>query len=312
MLRILLIFLMTGTFFVSPLMASEPITPLPKLPEYDIQLASLGKKLFFDPLLSKTKTHSCATCHRMEQGGAENQDVSIGINGQLGGINAPSVFNSRYNFVQFWNGRAKSLEEQALMPIQNPVEMGLELSELIGRLQGHEEYPSLFKQTFGQEGITAERIAKALAEFERALVTPNSRFDRFLRHEIALTHEERLGYQLFKDLGCISCHNGINVGSNSFQTIGIANYYPWHDSQGDRYQITGREEDKNRFKVPTLRNVALTAPYFHNAEAKDLKAAVLVMAYYNLGAALDEDEVDLIVAFLNSLTGERPAILEAP
>lgn len=296
----------------APCFAAVPITPLPLAPDYHIEQAQLGKQLFFDPLLSKDQTLSCASCHDPGQGGADGRSLSVGVGGKLGGANAPTVFNSSLNFVQFWNGRARTLEEQALGPIQNPVEMNLEIPELLARLAQHPKYPGEFAKAFGPGPITAKRVAQALAEFEKALITPNSRFDRFLRGQLELTEAEQKGYTLFKNLGCISCHNGQLVGGNSFQKVGVVNPYPRHGTEPDRHQVTGRQSDLNRYKVPSLRMAASTAPYFHDGNTQTLEEAIVAMGYYNLGVNLKESEVALLVHFIRSLEGQNPTILEAP
>jgi len=299
------------SLWVGGLLAQEPISPLPLKPTYNPALAALGQRLFFDPILSKDKTVSCASCHDPAKGGADGRERSEGVGKVLGGMNAPSVFNAGFNFSQFWNGRAASLEEQALGPIQNPVEMNLALSEMIRRLEGEPSYQEAFVQTFNPGPLTPQKVALALAEFERALVTSNSRFDRYLRKEIALSEKEQKGYRLFKGLGCVSCHNGRLVGGNSYQKIGVVNPYPWFQGQADLYALTQKESDKNRFKVPSLRMSADTAPYFSSGEIGTLEAAIAAMGYYNLGVTLDQDQIENLVAFIKSLKGETPAILEA-
>lgn len=309
------IFVPLLAFFIlsgSPLSANEPITPLPKNPSYNKLQADLGKRLFFDPLLSKDQTVSCASCHSPQRGGADGRALSTGVGGKQGNMNAPTVFNSSLNIAQFWNGRAKDLAAQALGPIQNPVEMNLSLEELLKRLKRHATYPKAFTQVFGSGEITTEKVALAIAEFEKALISPNSRFDRYLRGELKLSAEEQAGYKLFKSSGCISCHNGALVGGNSFQRVGVVNSYEWHAGEADLFAVTGLEQDKNRFKVPSLRMAASTAPYFHNGKIVTLEAAIITMGYYNLGVSLGDKEVHALKKFIESLQGERPAILEEP
>lgn len=288
----------------------EPISPLPQNAEYDRAKAQLGKKLFSDTLLSQDRTVACATCHSFNYGGADPRPVSIGIGGKKGDIQSPTVYNARYNFKQFWNGRVESLQEQANGPIHNPVEMGMNEKVVVARLNDNAAYRREFRQVFGTEGVHYAQVIEAIVEFEKALVTPNSRFDRYLRGEIALTPQEMEGYRRFKALGCVTCHNGINIGGNSFQKMGLFIPYKSDKPFPDRAAITNNEAHKNVFKVPTLRNIALTAPYFHDASAKTLKQAVATMSYHNLGTELDPEDVDVIVAYLQTLTGETPKVLE--
>lgn len=294
------------------LWAVEPITPLPETVVYDRAKAELGKSLFFDPRLSKDRKVACVSCHDFNHGGADPDPVSTGIGGLKGRMNAPTVLNAVFNFKQFWNGRAEDLKDQAAGPIHNPVEMGMENSEVEVRLNADPRYRQIFREMYGTARIRFDDVVDAIAEFEKALVTPNARFDRFLRGEIALEPLEKRGYLLFKKLGCVTCHNGINIGGNSFQKIGAIRPYPRTKEIDDLYLLTGKAFDKNRFKVPTLRNIAETAPYFHDASAKTLDAAMETMSYHNLGFRLKADEKDAIVAFLRTLTGQTPGILEAP
>ena len=242
---------------------AEPIEPLPRSVSYDRQKALLGKALFTDPLLSKDKSVACVNCHSFEHGGADPRRVSVGVGNQRGNIQSPTVFNARFNFRQFWNGRAASLEEQAEGPIHNPVEMAMDADIVEQRLNANRYYRDRFFRVYGDGSVTYERVIDAIVEFEKALVTPDSPFDRYLRGEAQLPPQALEGYRLFKELGCITCHNGINIGSNSFQKMGLMRPYVHDDSYPDRYALTKRERHKNVFKVPTLRNVALTAPYFH-------------------------------------------------
>lgn len=300
---LLLIFTLGAVSF-----AGEPIQPIPKSVEFDKQKAELGKLLFFDPSLSKDGTISCSSCHSIENGGTDNRSVSIGIDGQEGKMNSPTVLNSVFNFRQFWNGRAKNLKEQAKQPILNPIEMGMTEERLETVLNGKAKYKKFFKDIYGKDRVTLDDVADAIKEFEKTLITPDSKFDKFLRGEGELSTEEEEGYKLFKTLGCISCHNGRNVGGNSFQIIGIVNPYPWTKEVDDVYKLTRDSMDKNRFKTPGLRNVELTFPYFHDGSIETLKEAVIKMAYHNLGLSLSEEEVTKLVAFLRTLTGKLPEI----
>ena len=281
------------------------IQPIPLHPTYNITKARLGKKLFFDTKLSHDGTISCASCHVIGQGGDDGQRVSFGINGQRGGRNAPTVLNARYNIAQFWDGRAKDLQDQASGPVENPVEMGSNFKEVVAKLNKDKNYQKEFFAIY-KKGITKETITDAIAEFEKTLTTPNSKFDKYLRGDKnALTKDELKGYHLFKDYGCISCHNGINIGGNLFQKIGVFKTTYKTDDFGV-YDVTKKEEDKYYFKVPSLRNIALTAPYSHDGKVKTLDDAIKLMSKLQIGYELDEDEILYIKKFLNTLTGEIP------
>ena len=295
--------------FILFIFAKEPIEPIPKKVVYDRQKALLGKYLFLDTLLSKDEKVSCATCHDLERGGADSKAVSTGVEGKNGFINAPTVFNAYFNFKQFWNGRAKDLKEQANGPLHAPHEMGMTRGMVEKRLNSSPFYKKLFKKVYGTGTIRYEEVLDAIAEFEKALYTPNSKFDRFLRKETLLDPLEKRGYLLFKKLGCITCHNGINIGGNSFQKMGLVIPYDKPPS-ADRYEITKERKDRYVYKVPSLRNVVLTAPYFHDGSVKTLEAAINKVSYHNLGFKLSKKEIEAIIAFLNTLTGERPDILK--
>ena len=288
-------------------MATEPIDPIPETVEVNAKKAALGKKLFFDTLLSKDNTISCASCHILQDGGDDNQRVSFGIEGQQGPINAPTVYNSVFNFRQFWDGRAADLQEQAMGPVENPVEMGNSFANLIKTLEKtpyKQQFDALYK-----DGITKNNIADAIAEYEKTLITPNAPFDRYLKGDAyALTQEQKEGYELFKSKGCISCHHGRNIGGNMYNKFGV--FQDANSSHLGRYNVTHKERDKYYFKVPSLRNVAKTAPYFHDGRTSDLRTAVYFMAKYQLGRKITPQEVDKIVAFLQSLNGELPKDIE--
>lgn len=302
-MKILFWFLSAG---LSLLHAIEPIVPIPDSIPHDKNKASLGKLLFFDPILSKDKTIACASCHDFSKGGADGQNVSTGIHKLKGRMNAPTVLNSAFNFTQFWNGRAKTLQEQALGPIHNPVEMGLSPKEAVFRLQKSPKYQEAFKKITKRDTITPEDISAMIAEYEKTLITPNAKFDLYLNGKKSLSSAEQEGYALFKTLGCVTCHNGVNVGGNSFQKMGLINPVERKPLVDDRYALTKREIDNNVFKVPTLRNVELTAPYFHDGSALTLHEAVQKMSYHNLGIKPTPKEVTLIVAFLKTLSGDIP------
>ncbi|EQB39293.1 hypothetical protein M947_07490 [Sulfurimonas hongkongensis] len=292
------------------LYATEPISPIPLNIKIDHSKANLGKKLFFDTTLSRDNSTSCFSCHNIYEGGADANIVSIGVEDKKGNIQSPTVLNSRYNFRQFWNGRARDLGEQIHGPIKNPVEHDMDAKTIEVRINEMAEYREMFSEVYGGVSITYEQVMDAIVEFEKALVTPNAKFDKFLRGEIELSKSEKDGYVLFKKNGCITCHNGINIGGNSFQKMGTFIEYHEDSDYPDRSKITENPDHKNVFKVPTLRNINKTAPYFHDGSAKTLKEALEVMSKHNLGIILKEHEIEDIIAFLKTLDGELPEILD--
>jgi cytochrome c peroxidase len=287
----------------------EPLRPLPQRISIDVRKARLGAKLFYDPQLSSDNTVSCASCHPFDHGGADYTAHSTGTGGKVGGINAPSIFNLAFEFRYNWNGAAETLYEHLDLPMRNPAVMGTDFTKIVEKLKGSGDYPQQFKNVF-REGLTPDTVKLALVEYERALITPNSRFDRWLRgDQSALTEQEVQGYRRFKSLGCTSCHQGANVGGNLFQKFGVMGDY--FADRGEvtkpdwgRFNVTNDEKDRFVFRVPSLRNVALTAPYFHDGSAATLPDAVRVMARYQLGRTISEDDIAKIVAFLATLTGE--------
>ncbi|MDR0233353.1 MAG: cytochrome-c peroxidase [Zoogloeaceae bacterium] len=286
----------------------EPILPISTPVGLNAQKVALGQILFHDTRLSKDNTISCATCHDLSRGGVDNLPRSLGVGGAEGGINTPTVYNAVFNFRQFWDGRAATLEEQAAGPILNPVEMASSWEHVIAVLEADPDINTRFHATYNGPA-TPDRVTDAIAEFERSLVTP-SRFDRWLNgDDNALSEQELEGYRLFKRHGCIACHQGKNAGGNIFQRFGVMlDYFADREATGTslgRFNVTGRESDKHVFKVPGLRNVALTAPYFHDALADNLHQAVGMMGLYQLGVTLPNEEVNLIVLFLKTLTGEQ-------
>lgn len=296
------------------ILRAEPIAPLPRaedLADGDDDRVRLGERLFHERMLSRDNSISCASCHHLDKGGADGLARSLGVDGAGGEVNTPTVFNVRYNFAHFWDGRAASLEVQVAGPIHNPVEMASSWAEVIAKLSARSDYRQAFALAYPQ-GITAESISDAIARFERTLVTPDAPFDRYLRGDSsALDADEREGYARFKRLGCASCHQGINVGGNLFQRFGLLGDYfadrgDITDADLGRFSVTGDEADRHVFKVPGLRNVALTAPYFHDAGAETLEDAVLIMGQYQLGRRLSSEDVRLLVAFLHTLSGRYP------
>ncbi len=282
---------------------SEPITPIPQNIEVDKQKVELGKKLFFDTILSADNTISCTSCHDLKNGGDDGLKFSFGIDGQEGDINSPTVLNAIYNFRQFWNGSAKNLAHQAAGPIQNPVEMGNDFKTLITTLS-KTSYKDTFYQIYN-DGITKENIIDAIAEFEKTLITPNAPFDKYLRGDsLAITQNQKDGYELFKSKGCISCHHGINIGGNLYNKFGVMDDVK--SERLGRYEVTKNELDKYYFKVPSLRNIKDTAPYLHDGRYENLEDVVKFMARFQLGRTISKDEVGKIADFLHSLSGETP------
>jgi cytochrome c peroxidase len=288
-------------------------------PQFDRREALLGRSLFHDTSLSVDGTISCATCHQLDHGGAEARRTSLGVHQQEGPINSPSVLNASLNFVQFWDGRAADLEAQAAGPMTNPLEMGNTFEVLLPAIRADAAYLAEFTAIYGAESpVTETTVTGAIAEYERMLVTPG-RFDRFVGGDAsALTEDERRGYALFVGVGCTSCHTGPNVGGTTYQRMGLVNDWfaqvgrPLTDADMGRFNVTHDEADRHRFKVPSLRNVALTAPYLHDGSQATLEAVVPIMGHYQLGRELTPEQVRLIVAFLGALTGELPADARPP
>lgn len=301
------LFLLASSFAAANQVRIEPITPLPTITIENSALAELGKQLFQDVRFSSDKTTSCASCHRLDQAGVDNLSKSTGVNGRQGIFNTPSVFNSSLNIKQFWNGRADTLVDQMDFPIQNAFEMDSSWSNILAVVKNDPDYKTQFKTLFS-DGITQDNIKAAIVYFEQTLMTPNSRFDRYLNGDDSmLTPDELAGYSLFKQYGCIACHQGMAIGGNMFQKIGIMKpYFVDTISPEDlgRFTITKAEADKFVFKVPSLRNVALTAPYLHNGSIETLNEVVKIMMTYQLGVDAPDEDIDLIVRFLKTLSGE--------
>ncbi|MBI1332826.1 MAG: cytochrome-c peroxidase [Armatimonadetes bacterium] len=289
----------------------QPIRPISEIKGLNKDQVELGKKLFLDKRLSKDNTVACASCHGLSTGGCDQKSHSTGINGAIGGINAPTVLNSGHNFIQFWDGRAPSLEAQVNGPTHHPKEMGSNWKEIIGKLNSDPAMVDEFKKAFGT-GITEDAVRTAIANFERSLTTLNAPFDRYLKGDkTALSPAAIRGYETFKKIGCSSCHQGENVGGNMFAKLGeMDDYFAARkditDADAGRFAVTKREKDKGVFRVPTLRNVELTHPYFHDGSVDSLDMAVQLMGYYQLGRVMDKNDVGDIVEFLKSLTGEQP------
>jgi cytochrome c peroxidase len=287
----------------------EPITPIQPPAHIDRAKASLGEMLYFDPRLSKSGFISCNSCHNLSTGGVDNLPIAIGHGWVKDPMNSPTVLNADLNFTQFWDGRAKDLQEQAAGPISNPIEMASTPEHVEAVLQSIPQYVAKFKAVYGTNKIDIKQVTGAIAEFEKTLVTPNSRFDQWLKGDKkALSKQELAGYELFKSNGCTVCHYGENVGGTSFQKFGlVAPYHTQNKSQG-REGVTGKANDRFVFKVPTLRNIALTYPYFHDGAAKTLEQAVATMKSLQLGGQFTKEQNADIVAFLKTLTGDQPKI----
>ena len=292
------------------LFAKQPITPIPIEVDVDMPKAKLGQELFFDTILSSDNSVACLSCHNVYEGGADPRVVSIGVKGRKGNIQSPTVLNARYNFRQFWNGRAADLKEQATGPLNNPAEHNMDPQKIEKKLN-NSPYKQKFHKVFHTNKVKYENVLDAIVEFEKALTTPNAKFDKFLRGEYQLSKNEKQGYILFKQYGCITCHNGVNLGGNSYQKMGTFVEYKNTQTYPDRSQITKKPFDINVFKVPTLRNIVKTAPYFHDGSAKSLKDALQTMAKYNLGIEFQEQEIKDLVEFFKTLSGERPKILDS-
>lgn len=296
-------------FCSGELFAGEPIQPVPSPRVLSPAKVELGKALFHDPDLSVDGTVSCASCHSLELGGVDQLPRSFGVNGQEGGINSPTVFFSALNFKQFWNGRALTLEEQVNGPITNPIEMGNSWPQVLKTLKADESYRKQFSTIYA-DGVSADNVRDAIAEFERSLTLDNSRFDKFLKGDSkAISDVEARGYALFKSYGCVACHQGAGVGGNMFQVFGVMGDYfrdrgkPLTEADLGRFSVTGKEYDKGVFKVPSLRMVVHTPPYFHDGSIKTLPEAIQIMAKYQLGRDLPEPDVKAIEAFLHTLSG---------
>lgn len=291
--------------------ANEPVRPIHDSIPVDIRKVILGDMLFHDTRLSADNTVSCATCHSLNTAGVDNKQFSVGIKEQVGGVNAPTVFNAHYNFVQFWDGRAATLAAQAGGPPLNPIEMGHKSFDDICKVLSEDKaFEKVFMEVY-PEGFTEATITDAIQEFERTLITPNSRFDKYLKGDKnILTAEEINGYDLFKKYNCATCHVGENLGGQSYELMGMrADYFGDRGAEitfedHGRNKETKTERDMHRFKVPGLRNIELTGPYYHDGTKKTLEEAVIDMAKYEVGVNLTESETADIVKFLKTLTGE--------
>lgn len=313
-MRIRSAILSVSVVFVSTLWVSaqgaEPIQPITPVAIANPGMVELGKKLYFDPRLSKSGFISCNSCHNLSMGGSDNLKSSIGHNWQKGPINAPTVLNSSLNVAQFWDGRARDLKEQAGGPIANPGEMAFTHELAVKVLGSIPAYVDEFEKVFGSRNVDIDKVTTAIAAFEETLVTPNARFDKWLKGDrAALSAGEVEGYRLFKASGCTACHNGPAAGGTSFQKMGLVEAYRTDNPAEGRMAVTGRDADRFNFKVPTIRNVELTYPYFHDGAAQTLQEAVDVMGRVQLGRRFTSEENAKIVGFLRTLTGEQPAFV---
>jgi cytochrome c peroxidase len=296
---------------VVPALAGEPFAPIPLKTVLNEDKIALGRRLFHDTRLSGDNTISCASCHALDKGGTDRAQFATGIRGQKGHINSPTVYNAVYNVKQFWDGRATDLVAQAHGPVHNPAEMGSSWAQVLPKLKQDPGYVASFQRLYPEGGMTGDAIADAIATFEKSLVTPNARFDQYLRgNSQALTAQERQGYQLFKQ-HCASCHAGRNFGGLSFERMGKkCDYFAartnlaLHEADNGVFNVSKQPRDKHRFKVPTLRNVEKTGPYFHDGTVSELRQAVALMGRYQVGREFSAQELDAMTAFLETLTGE--------
>ncbi|MET0384084.1 MAG: cytochrome c peroxidase [Burkholderiaceae bacterium] len=297
---------------VEKALSGEPIRPVPMGVDATPARTEIGRRLFSDVRLSGNGKVSCSSCHDLRRSGADPRGKGIGVGGVATEVTVPSIFNAALNFRQFWNGRAASLEAQVDEVVRSPVEMGSRWSDVVARINVDPDYRSAFAAAY-REGVTPANIQNAIASFERTQLTPNARFDQYLRgEENAISAQEKRGYAAFKRFGCIACHQGVNVGGNMFQKFGVMSDYfarrgsPQNADQG-RFLVTRLEGDRHVFKVPSLRNVALRTAYFHDGSANTLDEAVDVMFKFQLGRIATAADKAAITAFLRTLTGERPA-----
>lgn len=289
--------------------AAEPVDPIEPVEIKNPALVELGKMLFFEPRLSRSGFISCNSCHNLATGGVDNLQTSIGDRWAQGPINSPTVLNSFGQVAQFWDGRAKTLAEQAAGPIANPLEMASTHEMAVKVIASIPGYAPYFKKAFGDAEVNIKRITEAMAEFERTLVTPNARFDKWLKGDKnAITQQELNGYKIFKESGCTICHNGAQLGGQSFQKMGVVRPYKTTNTAEGVKAISGRDQDRMTFKVPMLRNIELTYPYFHDGAVWSLEESVSIMGDLQLGKRYTKQEIDDITAFLKTLTGDQPKV----
>jgi len=309
-LRLLVSTLVALALPLSAAQAAEPVEPIKAFKPKNPAMVELGKKLYFDPRLSMSGFISCNSCHNLSMGGTDNIETSIGHNWQRGPINAPTVLNSSLNLAQFWDGRAADLKAQAGGPIANPGEMAFTHELAVDVLNSIPGYRAEFKKVFGKDKANIDMVTDAIAAFEETLVTPNSRFDKWLKgNKRALTKTEVDGYELFKNSGCTACHYGEAMGGQSFQKMGLVEEYDTKSKVDGVAGLTGKDADRMKFKVPTLRNIEMTYPYFHDGAVWTLEEAVDIMGRLQLGRTYSKEEIAKIVAFLKTLTGDQPKFL---
>ncbi|MGI2855979.1 cytochrome-c peroxidase [Shewanella algae] len=304
-----LVMAVTAALGMTAAQAAEPIEIIKPVKITEPEKVELGKMLYFEPRLSKSGFISCNSCHNLSMGGVDALPTSIGHAWQEGPINSPTVLNADYMLAQFWDGRAKDLKEQAAGPIANPKEMGFTHELASETVASMPAYRARFKQVYGSEEVNIDRITDAIAAFEKTLVTPNSPFDKYLEGDKnAISAEAQAGYQQFKDKGCVACHNGPAIGGTMYMKMGLIKPFHTDNPAEGRKAVTGKEADKMVFKVPTLRNIELTYPYFHDGSVWELEKAVNTMSDIQLAQKLTEKETQEMVAFLKSLTGEQPKV----
>ncbi len=289
---------------IAPLLSS--FKSIKKVEDNSVKV-ELGKKLYLDTKLSKNGNQSCNSCHDLNTYGVDNKKVSPGSDGKNGDRNSPSSFNAALHIAQFWDGRAADLEAQALGPVLNPIEMGLKSKEDVEKvLSSDKDYIAMFAKAFPEDknAITFENMGRAIGAFEKTLITP-SRFDSYIDGDkSALTEDEKKGLMTFVQSGCTVCHSGVGVGGGMYQKLGLV--VPYTTSDEGRFKVTKLESDKYVFKVPSLRNITKTAPYFHDGSVDTLSKAITLMGKHQLGRDLSEADVKSIETFLGSLTGELP------
>ncbi|WP_394129069.1 cytochrome-c peroxidase [Shewanella maritima] len=289
---------------------SEPISVIKPAVITEPEKVELGKMLYFEPRLSISGFISCNSCHNLSLGGVDALPTSIGHEWQQGPINSPTVLNADFMLAQFWDGRAKDLKEQAAGPIANPMEMGYTHELAVDTVASMPAYVARFKDVYGTDEVNIDRITDAIATFEKTLVTPNSPFDQYLEGDKkAISEDAKAGYALFKDRGCVSCHNGPAVGGTMYMKMGLVKPFHTDNPSVGRKAVTGRDSDKFVFKVPTLRNIELTYPYFHDGSVWTMEEAVNTMSDIQLGRLFNEQETAQVVEFMKTLTGEQPQIV---
>lgn len=301
----------TATSMSCHVMAAQSISsmpvPVPQLTEHD--KIELGKTLFHEPLFAKNLSASCASCHQLKNSGVDNLTRYLTINKTSGSLNTPSVFNASLNFRQFWNGRAKTIADAIDDHVADETVFANNWPEIVQKISDNSLYTTSFKKVY-PNGVTKDNINNALTVYIESLLTPNSAFDRFLKGDkTALSNDELKGYRLFRKYGCVSCHQGPNMGGNLYQRLGVyKNYFADKGITGKAdfglFNVTGKEEDKHVFKVPSLRNISLTGPYLHNGSVKTLPEMIQIMGIYQVGQPIRTEDANMIALFLQSLNAK--------